>query len=148
MVAYWAVNRQGLQEATAADVDTDTASNGRAANGNGCGRGGGERGEENGRLGASGKEEEEGREGSVSHQERVFLSIVARYLSQNRSSVPGTVPRSVPLVLFTQHFTDPYIITYLFFLLFAPGVFGDSFSLVLSFPCPATHCTAATPTYP
>lgn len=73
MVAYWAINRQGLQEATATD------SNGRTANGGGCGGGGGS-GEANGRLGASGKEEEEGREGSVSQQEMVFLSIVARYV--------------------------------------------------------------------
>lgn len=93
MVAYWAVDRQGLQEATAAaggdnggdalqtgaeqDGETNTASGGRAANGDGC-SGAGEGGA-NGRRGVSGEEEEEGREGGVSQQERVFLDIVARY---------------------------------------------------------------------
>lgn len=72
MVAYWAVNRQGLQEATATGSDANTTSNGRTANGGG-------RGDANGRQGAADKEEEGGGEGSVLQQETVFLSIVARY---------------------------------------------------------------------
>lgn len=75
MVAYWAVNRHSLQEAAAADSGTDTANSGSAATGDGCGGG---TGEANGWLGVSGKEEEGG-EGIASQQERVFLSIVARY---------------------------------------------------------------------
>lgn len=86
MVAYWAVNRQGLQEAAATDSETNTAvSNGSAKNGDGCGGGGTD--EAHGRLGVSCAE---GEEGSVSQQERVFLSIVARYdpFSLNHSSFP------------------------------------------------------------
>lgn len=108
MVAYWAVNRQGLQEAATAaeaaggedgcdalqteaeqDKGATTASKGPAANGDGCSGGGGGGGEANGRLGVSdtaaaeedGNEDEGGggEEGSVSQQERVFLGIVARY---------------------------------------------------------------------
>eukprot|EP00752_Nemacystus_decipiens_P004478 g4090.t1 len=91
MVAYWAINRQGLEEATAAARDTSPTSNGRTANGEGSGSGDGCREETAGWLGISGKEEEEGGGGGrdVSRQERVFLSIVASYANLPKSSFGG-----------------------------------------------------------
>lgn len=99
MVAYWAINRQGLQEArasTAAEAAGDddcsalrnqTEQNGdtkivseRIASGGGCGGG-----EADGWVGVSetstaeeNDTEDKRGEGGVSDQERVFLGIVAR----------------------------------------------------------------------
>eukprot|EP00903_Cladosiphon_okamuranus_P009850 g9360.t1 len=88
MVAYWAVNRQGLQAATVANSGTDTANSGSAANGDGCGGGGGVDGAD-GPLDVSGKEEEGEEERRASQQERVFLSIVASYANIPVSSFGG-----------------------------------------------------------
>lgn len=101
MVAYWAVDRQGLQEAAAAgstaaaaavggggvrgtlQAEADVNATGKGNTTSGEGRGGESR-RTNGLLGANtaaGEEDTGQGGGGISDQERAFLGIVARYWS-------------------------------------------------------------------